>query len=255
MAKGSADFAPQHRFDRTFFAVFVAICWLGVVMGFAPASTARMQGKADYLAPIILQIHAIAFVGWLILLTVQIVLIRRGGTALHRRLGPIGMVLIPIMAISGFFAEAYSQRYYLAHPPNSQAFFVIPIYYVLAFSVLATAAMLRRRDPSAHKRLILLATGVIVGAAYTRWWGESLTALVGDGFWGLLANSFTPTHLILLGALSYDMLTRGRIHPVYLAAIPMILAAELIVSWIYHAPEWLPVAHWIATHAHLGGLT
>ncbi len=180
MAKEGGGFAPQHRFDRMFFAVFIAICWLGVVMGFAPASTARMQGKADYVAPIILHIHAMAFVGWLLLLTVQIVLIRRGGTALHRRLGPIGMGLIPIMAISGFFAEAYSQRYYLAHPPDSQAFFVIPIYYVLAFSSLATAAMLRRRDSSAHKRLLLLATGVIVGAAYTRWWGESLTALVGD---------------------------------------------------------------------------
>jgi hypothetical protein len=162
------------------------------------------------------------------------------------------MALIPIMALSGFFAEAYSQRYYLAHPPNSQAFFIVPIYYVLAFTVLASAAMLARRDSRSHKRWLLLATTVIVGAAYTRWWGATLTALVGDGFWGMIVNTFTPTHIILLAALLYDYFTRGRVHRVYLTAIPAILAAELIVSWIYHAPGWLPVARWIATHAHLG---
>lgn len=249
MATRAARFAPYHRHDRAFFAGFVAICWLGVIMGFAPASTARMQGKADYAAPLVLHIHAIAFIAWLILLTVQVVLIRRGRTAMHRRLGPVGMALIPVMALSGFFAEAYSQRFYLAHPPDSQAFFIIPIYYVIAFAALATAAMRARRDSPAHKRLLLLATTVIVGAAYTRWWGGALTGLFGDDFWGLILNTFTGTHLILLAALAYDVATRGRPHRVFLVAVPAILAAELAVSWIYHAPGWLPVARWLAAHA------
>jgi uncharacterized membrane protein len=247
MATSPARFAPFHRHDRAFFAAFVAICWLGVIMGFFPASSARLQGKADYAAPLILHVHAASFVAWLVLLTAQTTLIRRGNVALHRRIGPIGMALIPVMALSGFFAEVYSQRFYIAHPPNSQAFFIIPIWYVVGFTAFATWAMLARRDPSAHKRLLLLATTVIVGAAYTRWWGEELTALVGDGYWGTIVNSFTGTHLILLAALGYDVLTRGRVHRVYLIGIPAILAAELAVSWIYHSPAWLPVAYAIAS--------
>ena len=247
MATQAARFAPFHRHDRAFFAIFVAICWIGVIAGFAPASMGRIQGKADYVAPLVLHLHAIAFVGWLLLLTTQVVLIRRGQAALHRRLGPIGMALIPVMALTGFLAECYSQRYYLAHPPDSQAFFIIPIWYVIGFTGFAVAAMLARRDSPAHKRLLLLATTVIVSAAYTRWWGAVLTGWVGDGYWGTIVNTFTPAHLILLAALSYDVATRGRIHRVYLVGVPAILAAELVVSWIYHAPGWLPLARWIAT--------
>jgi uncharacterized membrane protein YozB (DUF420 family) len=247
MATQAARFAPFHRRDRAFFAVFVTICWLGVLMGFFPASSARLQGKADYVAPLILHVHAASFVAWLLLLTAQTTLIRRGNVALHRRLGPIGMALIPVMALSGFFAEGYSQRFYLAHPPNSQAFFIIPIWYVVSFTAFATWAMIERRDPSAHKRLLLLATTLIVGAAYARWWGETLTGWVGDGFWGMIVNSFTGTHLILLGSLAYDYATRGRVHRVYLIGIPAILAGELVVSWLYHSPAWLPVAYAIAS--------
>lgn len=247
MATRALGFAPFHPGDRTFFLGFVAVCWLGVVMGFAPASLGRIQGRADYVAPLVLHVHAAAFMAWLVLLSGQVLLIRAGRTALHRRLGLASVGLIPVMALSGFFAEVYSQRFYLAHPPNSQAFFIIPLYYVAAFLVLAIAAVLARRNSPAHKRLILLATTVIVGAAYARWWGEALTKAFGDDFWGLIINSFTGTHLILLAALGYDIATRGRPHRVYLIAIPAILASELAVSWIYHAPDWLPIARWIVS--------
>lgn len=247
MATRAQGFASYHRYDRAFFASFVAVCWLGVAMGFAPASAARIVGKADYVAPLVLHVHAVAFVGWLLLLTSQVLLIRWGKTATHRLIGPLGALLIPVMALSGFFAEVYSQRFYLMHPPNSQAFFIVPIYYVIAFPAFATAAILARRDSSAHKRLILLATTIIIGAAYARWWGEPLTAQVGDDFWGMIVNSFTGTHLILLAALTFDYTTRGRIHRVYLIGIPVILACEVALSCIYHAPGWLPVAYAIAS--------
>ena len=41
------------------------------------------------------------------------------------------------MAVSAFFSEVYSQRFYFAHPPNSQAFFILPIFYVIAFTTLS----------------------------------------------------------------------------------------------------------------------
>lgn len=243
----SPAFAPYHRSDRNFHLAFLLAAWLGVLMGFVPPLAKRAGGLADFPAPLILHLHAVAFMGWMVLLSAQILLVRAGRTALHRKLGLVGVALIPVMALSGYFAEVYSQRFYLAHPPDSQAFFILPIYYVIAFPALATAALLARRDPPLHKRLLLLATTLIVGAAYARWWGDALTDALGDGFLGFIGNSFTGTHLLLLGAVGYDVATRGRPHPIYWAAVPAILAAELIVSWIYHAPAWLPVAHWIVT--------
>ena len=237
-----ARFATYHPSDRNFFLLFVALCWLGVLMGFFPAVSARMQGRADYSAPLILQIHVFAYVGWLVLLTSQMLLIRTARQSVHRQLGLIAVALIPVMVLTGFVSEIYSQRFYLSHPPDSQAFFILPLWYVIGFGVLATAAIMHRRDPVAHKRLIVLSTLLIVGAAYARWWGDWLERMVGDGYGGMLIHSYTGTALLLLLAMGYDLLTRGTVHRVYRWGVPFILAGQLATTIIYHSPAWLPVA-------------
>ena len=238
-------FAAFHKSDRNFFLLFVAICWFGVLMGFVPPSIERWNGNADYPAPLILQAHAIAFSCWLVLLTVQVGLVRTKRMAVHMTLGLAAFGLIPVMAVTAFLSEIYSQRFYLDHPPNSQAFFIIPIFYLIAFTALAASAVLLRKDPTAHKRLILLATTVIVGAAYTRWIGPPLTRLAGDGYVGMLVNTYTATNLILLWAAVHDLRTRSQLHWTYKVAVPAILAGELVTTILYHSPAWLPVARMI----------
>ncbi len=240
-----ARFTAFHKADRNFFLIFLLICWLGVIMGFAPAAMQRFSGHARFPAPLILKIHAIAFSGWLALLTAQILLVRTRNTVLHMKLGVMAVALIPIMAVSAYYTEIYTQRWHLAHPPNNFAFFIVPIFDVVAFASLATAAVLIRKKPSAHKRLILLATTIIVGAAYGRWLGDALMNAVGDGFAGMLVNTYAGTNLLLLAAVIYDQITRGQIHRVYQIAVPVILAGEAATSIIYHSPYWLPIAEMI----------
>jgi hypothetical protein len=243
MAATPFRFAQLHPSDRAFFAAFLAACWLGVIFGFFPASSGRIMGRADYVAPLILHIHAAAFVGWLGLLTLQILLIRNRKPALHMKMGWIGLTLVPVMAYSGIAAELYSQRFYIQRDNDGLDFFILPLMYTVTFPLLALAGLLfARRDPAAHKRLILMATTVIVGAAYARWWGEPLTAAFGDDYVGMVINSFTGTNLILAMAVAYDAVTRGRPHRVYLIGIPLILASQLLSSWIYHASWWLPIS-------------
>jgi len=86
--------------------------------------------------------------------------------------------------------------------------------------------------------LILIATTVIVGAAYARWWGAALDRAFGDDFWGMIVNTFTGTNIILVAAMAYDVATRGRPHRAYLVGVPLLLAGELACSWIYHAAWW-----------------
>jgi len=241
-------FTAFHKWDRNFYLTFLTVCWLGVLMGFVPAAMKRHAGHADYPAPLILEIHAVAFSAWMVLLTTQIMLIRSRHPRLHMRLGLVGFGLVPLMAVSAFLSEIYSQRFRFVHPPNSQAFFIIAIFYVVAFTTLASAALVARKSPSAHKRLILLATTIIVGAAYTRWWGDPLYKVFGDGLGGMIINTYTGTNLIMLGALGYDWGTRGRIHRAYEIAVPAILAAEIATTFIYHSPKWLPIARLAIRH-------
>src|SRR5947209_4331391 len=60
-------FVAFHKADRNFFLIFVLVCWIGVIMGFIPAVTLRINGEARFRAPLILEIHAVAFSSWLIL--------------------------------------------------------------------------------------------------------------------------------------------------------------------------------------------
>jgi uncharacterized membrane protein len=237
-------FLAYHKWDRNFFLTFLAVCWLGVLMGFSPAAMKRFAGTPDYPAPLVLEIHAFAFSAWMALLTAQIALIRSCRPRLHMKLGLVAVALIPVMAVSAFLSEIYSQRFRTADP-DERAFFIIAIFYVVAFTSLATAALLARKNPSAHKRLILLATSVIVGAAYGRWWGAGLYNMFGDGLGGMLIYTYAGADLILLGALGYDWWTRGRLHRVYEIAVPAILAGQIATTVIYHSPRWLPIARFI----------
>jgi len=235
-------FVAHHKSDRTFFLLFLAACWLGVVMGFSPAVAKRWAGHADYPAPLILQVHAFAFGAWLLLLSAQIALVRVRRVKVHQSLGLIGVGLVPLMAVTALLAEIYSQRFHLAQGANNYPFFFVAIFYALGFGALAGAALLRRNDPAAHKRLILLATAIIVGAAYARWWGDPLAARFGDGYVGMLVNTYAGTDLLLLAAALYDYATRGRLHRVYEIGVPVILLCEVATSVVYHSPAWLPVA-------------
>lgn len=238
---------PRAARERNFFLGFVAVAWLGVILGFAPPSWGRINGQADYPAPLVLHAHALLYTGWMVLLTVQVWLVRSQRRAIHRQLGVVAAAMIPAMVLTGFFAEVYSQRFYLGHPPNSQAFFIIPIFYVVAFGTLGTLALLHRHDSAAHKRLIYLATTIIVGAAWTRTIGLPLNQVFGDGYFGMIVNTFTSTNLLLAALALHDWRTRGRLHPVLLVSIPALLLCELAVSWIYHASGWLPIARAIVT--------
>jgi hypothetical protein len=211
-------------------------------MGFGPPALQRFHGhpESPAVAPII--IHALAFGSWLGLLTIQTLLIRSKRAALHMKLGAVAVALVPIMAGATCFAEIYMQRWHLAHPPDNLQFLIFPIFWVVTFTFLATGAIAARKNPAAHKRLILLATTVIVGAAYDRWWSDVLTNAFGEGVGALVIEEFLATNLILAGALAYDLYTRGRLHRVYETLVPLILLAEIGASYIYYLPRWPAVA-------------
>ena len=242
-------FVSYHRGDRTFFLVFLIVCWLGVIMGFGPPVLQRLHGHPESPAVLPVVLHATAFCSWLALLTVQTLLVRGRRTALHMKLGLVAVALVPLMAIATCVAELFMQRWHLAHPPDNLQFLIFPIFWIVSFTLLASAAIALRKDPPAHKRLILLATTVIIGAAYDRWWSGTLTNVLGDGVGVLLIEEFLATKLIFAGAVAYDYFTRGRLHRIYEMLIPPILLGEVAACYIYYLPGWPAVAAFLISRA------
>ena len=232
------SFAARPRGDRAFFLAFVAAGWIAIYMGFDESVLKRWHGEADFPAPPILLLHIATFVGWMVLLTAQVMLIRFRRLHIHRRLGLALLALAPVMVVTGIGAEVFSQRFYSPRFPENLRFFAFPLAEMAMFAFLAAAAYRARRDSPSHKRLILLATATILVAATNRWAGEALYALVGDGFWGMFILTYAGPNVLIAAALLYDLAVFRRIHHVYWIAVPAILAAELASSAVYHAAWW-----------------
>jgi hypothetical protein len=235
---GDTAFVPWHRWDRSFFLLFVLAAWIATGFGFYPSVAQRFTGQPDYVAPLVLQLHVFAFTGWLCLLSLQVLLVRTGRQRLHQRLGLLGAFLVPVMVVTAIDAEIFSQRFYSGKYPENARFFISPLSNMALFALFGVMALLQRRRPASHKRLILLATTVVLSAAYYRWWGEALYGLLGDGHAGMVVSNYAGIDLLLVLLAGYDWVTRRRIHSVYQWGIPLILASQLLGTLIYHSEAW-----------------
>src|SRR3954471_1890754 len=236
-----APFAPYHKWDRNFFAFYVALLWCGILGGFVPEIVQHVaQHKPPF--PLIVHVHAVVFLGWLVLLTAQVVLIRRRRADLHRKLGIAAMMLAAAMVVVGPATAFYMQRYHWGTPDSDPPFLAIQLTDVIAFAGLASAAFALRNDSPAHKRLILLATLYISDAGFARIFGGGMHGLLGDGFWPFLGEAYFANDLLILSIGAYDLVTRKRPLPAYVAGVAWIFALELTGSFLYHSPAWKPVA-------------
>jgi hypothetical protein len=241
-----ARFAPYHKWDRNAFLVLVALIWLGVVMGFGP--TILKHSSANDSHPFVLHLHAVAFTGWLVLLTTQVLLIRARRPDLHRRLGITGMALAPAMVAVGIITGIVVERVHFGTPLSRPAFMAIEFTDMLAFAGLAGAAFVLRGNAQAHKRLILLATFYIVDAGYSRWLGGNIRSLLGSGFSGRFTGLFLGPDLLLVALGGYDLATRGRLHPAYIAGGLWMLVCQFGGVSLLLLPQWKPIALTIIGH-------
>ncbi len=241
-------FALHHKWDRNFFLAFAAMAWISIFMGFGPGVKGQLTGQSPF-PHLIVHVHAVVFSGWLVLFTVQAWLIRARRLDIHRKLGLSAVALVPFMVVLGIATTLVSRHVNFQAGQNEMlAFMIVPLTDMLLFPSLAGAGLLLRKDPAAHKRLILLATASLLPASFGRWIGPSLLAYLGDGFFGLMAQAYLGSNAMIFAAMAYDRVTRGRIHPVYLLALPGILAVQAITSAIYQWSGWLPLAQKIIGH-------
>ena len=243
-----APFAPYHKWDRNFFLGLVLAIWVGIVMGFGGDIQDHIRSNAPAY-PWIVHVHAVAFVGWLVLLTTQVLLIRTKRPQLHYRLGAAMMGLALFMVIIGPATAIVMQRAAFGTKDSDPAFLAIQLSDIVVFASLVTVAYLMRNTSSAHKRLMLLSTLYISDAGFARWLSPSLGAALGDGFWPFLLSTYLPSDLLILSLGAYDLVTRRRLYPAYLWGVGAIAAMQLIVGYLYTvAPFWKATATWLIGH-------
>jgi asparagine N-glycosylation enzyme membrane subunit Stt3 len=114
------------------------------------------------------------------------------------------------------------------------AFLAVPLGDMVVFALLLIAALKLRRNKEAHKRLMLLAYSAILVAAVARFPG--VLPLGPLWFFGL---TFLP---VLALGVSYDLVTRRRVHPAYLWGGTLLILSVPVRLAISSTPAW----RWLA---------
>jgi uncharacterized membrane protein YozB (DUF420 family) len=229
-------------------AAAVVAIWLAIMLGFGIDIVRRAHGGALNFS-LITHLHVVAYTGWLVLLAAQVWLVRTGRIAAHRRLGRAAWVLLPAMLVLGP-ATAY---YGVADNPYMPDKWIawLSVNYTNAFGslVLLTVGLLMRRNPAAHKRLMVMGTIALTEPGFSRIWAPFLEARLGEGYLPFYVSTYVGTFLLIIAVGAYDLATRRRLHPAYVAAALWIFANEALADWLFHQPVWLHAMKGMTGHS------
>ena len=236
VARPHASAIPVGRYDRTFYSGIAIAMAVTVFAGFGPSYYfgAFQSGPLATVSggPITWLVHAhgLLFTAWVLLFVVQTALVAQHKVAAHRRLGIAGGILAALMVVAGTLtALKTAARGAAPTSPDPLSFLVIPLTDMVLFSSFVIAALRQRKNREAHKRLMLLAYVSIIVAAVARLPG--LLTLGPPAFFGI-GLSF------MLAGVVYDLVTRRRVHPVYIwggsalvLSVPLRLVLASTAAW------------------------
>ena len=225
--------APEESASRLrfFFVAMACAVIVTVFAGFAP--TFYLRGSFTQTRPMsmLLHVHGIVFSAWVSLFLVQTLLIARGARRLHQRFGWVGAGIAAAMISLVAAAVIEELRRANGFPPPPLAL-ALSAFDIIVFAMLVGTALYFRKRPDWHKRFMLSATIVLLGAPMFRF----VIHLIGRS--DMARASIVSTLLVdafFLPCFAYDLLTRRRIHPAYLVALALIVldqvAQATVVSW------------------------
>jgi hypothetical protein len=232
-------------------ALFIVVA----VTGFAPRSLAIVTGQMPVPA-FIVHVHAATMSAWLALFLAQTLLMRNGRSAVHRSVGAASFVIAPAMLLTmsmlviGISVTVLDPASAMPLDVRARSFafmaFVMGRAALLFALFYVWAILTRKTDRETHKRMMVLATFVVIDAALGRMtWlpgaagGQFMTADIG----------YDAIHLyqllLIVPAIASDLLRRKRVHWSYLLGTGLFLACAIATHLAWSSLRWQQlVAGW-----------
>ncbi len=229
----------RNRAGVTIHTVTVALFVATAVVGFAPRSAGILSGAMP-MPPLAVHVHAFLMTAWIGLLATQAGLVAAGRIERHRTLGVASFLLAPALLV-GLIAVAVVRYHDLTEAGVgliASNILFLQIRSILLFPLFFGWAMaVRRTDPEMHKRMLILATFVLLDAAVARHvWLPGNDITVG----------YDATHiywlLLLAPALVHDTIRLGRPHRAYLVGLALILPCVVATHFVWNTPGWHAIA-------------
>lgn len=221
---------------------FVAAALVGTVLavvGFWPTYFGPLLA-GTVREPTIIHVHTVVMVAWLVCFVAQIWLAASGRIRLHIRLGSwlmsYGMVLVVVALLA--ISEGFATRLATGDVFRAQRWLFGTLRDVVFFVPFLIAGWVYRRQPEIHKRLMLVATTLLILPAIGR-----MTFL---GFpvalWKFMLVWPLPVYL----AMVHDLRAKRLVHPVYVIGLVAMLTMRLVLP-LNQSAAWHAVAAHITT--------
>jgi hypothetical protein len=181
--------------DRKIYIVWIGVIWAAILAGFG-LDFARYLSEGPS-PPFILHVHAAVFVLWLGLVTLQILWVEIGNLRRHKQLGWVTVAVSVLVVPLGLAAALVDQARQVAHSDYAPQFLALEFEEMITFSIFMTAGVIYRRNPAAHKRLMLLSAVAISDAGFGRIWLMGIKTVI-PGPFGWWLTYFWGIFLILI---------------------------------------------------------
>jgi uncharacterized membrane protein len=184
-----------------------------------------------------LHLHGAIMTLWFLLFALQVSLVANGRSLLHQSIGVAGAVLAALLSVLALLITVYSAKQIGDFRPPTPFLGLVLISFI-PFPILVGSAIHYRRQSGIHKRLMLLATVSILGAALVRFpmnFSESGAAIFMLG----------GTDVLVLGSVAFDTVKHRRLHPAFAIGSLCVLVFQLSAALIAPSDAWATALAWL----------
>lgn len=232
---GRAPIRWDPRTDRKAYIVWMGLVLMGFLAGFG-LDFARYLGETPAPPPI-LHVHGALYVTWLALVVIQIVLVEKNDIRSHRWLGWATAIVSVTLVPMGIVAALVDEARRLNHPDSDPQFLGLEFQDLIMFSIFIGAGLVWRRDPPAHKRLMILSAIALSDAGFARiWLNSGRPAFPGQVGWWF--EYYWGCVLMLAAMIGWDLWRRRRVHPAVLAGAALMIGGEIVTTILQFSPGW-----------------
>lgn len=227
----------EHKFFLGISLLILATIWYGFARSYFLAGVLRAP-----LPNSLVHIHGAVMSSWIFLLVIQSSLVAAKRVDWHRRLGVAGFLLACLVVVVGSVTVTDAVFRKSVPPGDPLTFYYAGLSQLLGFAVFVYLAFRSRSNPVAHKRLIMLATLLLIDAGIARWPIRWISRNE------LMMSAVVYSFLLLIA--TFDWLSRDKVHPVTIWGGGCVILLRETQRWIGPTRVWHSVAQWLLGNWH-----
>ena len=211
-----------------------------IAIGFSTTFILPMY-RGTFVAPAVVHLHGALAFGWIVLIIAQSFLVRVQLTPLHRRVGRIGLPLALGILLTGIIVALWAaRRDFLSQGPVAASAIIGTVTTLSLFMLLVGLAIFWRRWPDWHKRLLLLATILVLWPAWFRF-RHLLAWVPRPEFWLGYVVALSPIGVAALR----DRWKYGFVHPVWIYFGTGVVVEQGVEFLAFDSAAWRTIGMWL----------